>query len=201
MGLTVAETGGNFTPAPEGTFIARCVQVIDLGTQTSGYYKNQDGTPQKAHKVMLGWEIPGELTEDGKPFLVWKRYTASLNEKANLRAHLESWRGRKFTEDELAGFQLPRVLDAPCLINVTHSVDGNNTYANITSVMAMPKGQNAPPRFHPLVEFDLDRFDHDVFTTFSDNLKKTIDSSDERRGVPPQQRDSRLPPPDDEVPF
>ena len=42
-----------------------------------------------------------EKMDSGEPFLVWKRYTLSLGDKATLRAHLEAWRGRKFTADEL----------------------------------------------------------------------------------------------------
>ena len=42
---------------------------------------------------------------DGKPFLVRRRYTASLHEKSALRKDLESWRGRAFTNVELDGFK------------------------------------------------------------------------------------------------
>lgn len=206
MGLTVADKGGgDFTPAPEGTHVARCVQVIDLGTQTSTYYTNNDGSFQKTHKVLFGWELPSELNEEGEPFLVFNRYTASLSTKANLRQHLESWRGRQFTEDELAGFELRKVLDVPCLINISHRKDGKATYADVKAVMALPKGQQPPPRHHKLIEFDLDRYREpamqEVFATFSENLQKTIKSSAElsnAKAQPPSKEEDHQPPPADD---
>lgn len=201
MGVTVSDPGGgDFVPAPEGTHVARCVQVIDLGTQTSSYYKNDDGSPQKSKKVLIGWEIPGELNDKGEPFLVWHRYTQSLHEKANLRIHLQSWRGRKFTDDELKGFLLSNILDKPCLLNIVHNDSGDKTFANVSAVMALPKGQECPDRVHKLIDFDINNFDRDLFEEFSDNLKKTINNSDERKGI----EYAEPPPPeenDDEVPF
>jgi len=207
MSLTVSDPGGgNFVPAPEGTHVARCVQVIDLGTQTSGFYKDQHtGEPKKARKVMLGWELPTELQEDnGEPFLVWGRYTSSLHEKSNLRKVLEGWRGRKFSEEELHGFHLKNVLDKPCLINIIHNESGDRVFANVSAVMAMPKGQHAPPRAHELIVFDVDAFDKATFEKFSENLQKTIKACDELRARNPEDYPDPpvgTPHDDEEVPF
>lgn len=126
-----------FTPAPEGTHQAVCVDVIDKGWLPNPF---QEGSEQ--HKVDLAWQI-GELREDGKRFMVYKRYTASLNEKATLRHDLESWRGRPFTAAELAGFDLETVIGANCLLNVVHKTgtkDPAKTYANVAAVMPLIKG-------------------------------------------------------------
>ena len=75
------------------------------------------------------------------------RYTLSLHENAALRRDLQSWRGRAFTETELAGFDLKTVLGVPCMITLVHSPDGK--YANIQAVAGLPKGMEAPPQVLP----------------------------------------------------
>jgi len=137
--MPIIATGGDtktFTPAPEGTHQAVCVDVIDKGMQPN---KFKEGALQ--HKIDIAWEI-NELRDDGKRFVVYKRYTLSLNDKANLRHDLQSWRGKAFTFDELAGFDVETVKGANCLVNVQHnkSADGSRTYANVMSIAPLIKG-------------------------------------------------------------
>jgi hypothetical protein len=82
--------------------------------------------------------------ENGKPFLVRRRYTCSLHEKATLRRDLESWRGRAFTDKELQSFDLETLLSVGCLINVIHEARNGSMFANVASVMRLPKGMTAP---------------------------------------------------------
>src|SRR5688572_6383173 len=103
-----------FTPAPEGTHQAVCVDVIDKGLLPNPF---KEGALQK--KVDLAWQL-SETRDDGKRFVVFKRYTASLNDKATLRHDLEGWRGRPFTAAELEGFDLENVIGKNCLLNVVH---------------------------------------------------------------------------------
>src|SRR5690554_5665654 len=114
MALVATDSGKTYPPAPAGTHLAICVQVIDIGTQYSRYYDKW------SHKVLIGWELPDEQNEDGEPWLVWNRYTLSLHENSALRGHLQSWRGRSFTEEELKGFHLKNILDKPCMLTITH---------------------------------------------------------------------------------
>ena len=207
MGLTATDSGGgSFEKIPEGTHIARCVQVVDLGTQYSTYYE------KSSHKVMIGWEIPAvhhEYQGEVKPALIWNRYTVSLHENSNLRKDLEAWRGRQFTDAELAGFDVETVAGVECMLSVIHDPGGK--YVNVGSVMAMPKGTVCPDQVNPTVIFNLDNWNQEVFDTFSDNLKNTINKSEEIAGPreAPQRHpatESQLPPhgehpPDDEVPF
>ncbi len=138
----IATAGGNggddFQPAPAGTYRAVCVDVIDKGIVEVTY----QGKTKRQHKVSVAWLID-EKRDDGKPYLVFKRYTLSLNEKATLRKDLESWRGKAFTRDEEMGFDVEAVLGANCLLNVQHQKKGDKTYANVVSVMPLMKGM--PP--------------------------------------------------------
>lgn len=131
--------GSGYTPMPEGTYLAVCTHLIDLGIQHSEKYG------KSAHKVQLGWEIPGETVElegDVVNRVIWGEYTTSLHEKSKLRQILQSWRGRAFSTDELGGFDMINILGKPCQVQIIHqkSADNTKTYASIAGIMAVPKG-------------------------------------------------------------
>lgn len=133
--IATAGSGQKFTPAPSGVHQAVCVDVVDMGLLEVTW----KGTVKKQHKIRLVWQIE-ELMDDLKPFIVQKRYTLSLSEKANLRKDLESWRGRSFTDAELQGFDVESIIGANCLLNVMQVQKDGETYANITAVMPIKKG-------------------------------------------------------------
>lgn len=128
-----------FTPAPAGTHAAVCCDVRDLGVLETKW----QGETKRQHKILVSWQID-EARDDGKPFLVSKRYTLSLHEKAGLRKDLEAWRGRAFTEAELHQFDVEAVVGKGCLLNVVQKQVGGDTYANVTAVMALPRNMQAP---------------------------------------------------------
>lgn len=131
--------GGNFIPAPPGTHAAVCVDVIDLGMLEVNF----GGKASKKHKIRIAWQID-EVMEDNKPFLVQKRYTLSLHQKAQLRKDLESWRGKQFSPEELEGFDVENLIGVNCLLNVIQEVSAKDgkTYSNIASIMRLPKSMN-----------------------------------------------------------
>lgn len=154
MSLTVnANSSSTIKPISEGTHLAVCNMLIDLGVQYNETYKNQ------SRKVLIGWEIPDEPIEldDGTHGrTISKRYTASLNESANLRQDLSAWRGRDFTPDELEAFDLRNIVGKSCLINVIHKESAGKTYANIQNIMALPKGMAKAELSEQPIIFDLD---------------------------------------------
>jgi hypothetical protein len=134
----IAKASGDgkvFQPAPEGTHQAVCVDVIDKGILKTTW----QGQTREQHKIDVAWQL-GEDREDGKPWIVFKRYTLSLGEKANLRKDLESWRGRKFSREEEMGFDVEKLVGVNCLLNVQHNVNGDKTYANVVAVAPLIKG-------------------------------------------------------------
>jgi hypothetical protein len=167
----------DFTPAPAGTHIAMCVRVIDLGTQTVDW----QGTSKLQRKIMIVWELPAEVMDNGKPYLHSQRYTFSSNEKSTLRKHLEGWRGKKFSDAELSTFDLKSVLGKACSLIVSHSARGDKIYANTDGIGPLPKGVPAPEPVNPITYFSLeaDRFDVDVFNSLSAGIKTVIMRSPE----------------------
>ena len=132
--MVSAKAGTNYPPAPTGPHAAVCCDVVDLGVLKVAW----GGKEKQQHKVRIVWQID-EDRDDGKPHQVSKRYTLSLHEKAGLRKDLESWRGRPFTPEELDGFDLETLIGVVVLLNVTHVTRDGNTYANIASLMKLPK--------------------------------------------------------------
>lgn len=173
MSLNVSSNGGgDFELVPAGAYVARCYRILDLGTQTQ---TGQFGTTSKP-KVMISWELLDKdvKMEDGRPFAVHKNYTASLSEKANLRADLEAWRNKKFTTEELESFDLKNILGAYCMIQVVHSEDGK--FANVQTIMST---KEKPAGINELVSFDIDKPDMAVYDALSDNMKIKISSAPE----------------------
>lgn len=128
-----------YPTAPEGTFPAVCVDVVDLGMVTTNF----NGEENTRHMVRVVWQIDEE-DDNGSRFLVRKDYTASLHEKAKLRGDLKSWRGKEFTFDELVGFDMENVVGAPCMISVVHNTGRKGgTFANVGAVMKLAKGMGA----------------------------------------------------------
>jgi len=135
MAIIAKDTGSgkDFTPAPGGVHAAVCCDVVDLGVLEVNY----KGKTKKQHKIRIVWQIEPTM-EDGKPFIVQKRYTLSLFEKAALRSDLESWRSRPFTQEELNGFDVETVIGAPALLNVVPEMKDGKVYANVKSIMRLP---------------------------------------------------------------
>lgn len=163
----------DFKPLPSGSHVARCISVISLGTQPANNPQFKD-----SQKVMLVWEVPGEILEkDGKriPMTISKDYTLSLNEKSTLRHDLESWRGRAFTEQELAGFAVESVLAAPCMLSVIHKKSGQGKiYGSIAGVAGLPKGVECPPQRHPKTHYEIEMGQNEVFKSLHEWVQKKI---------------------------
>lgn len=154
MSLTIsANSARSYEPIAEGTHVAICFGLIDIGLQYNEKYKNS------AEKVIILWELPDQQIEiDGKlqPRIFSKEYTASLREKAILLRDLNAWRGRSFTEEELEAFDLRDVLGVPCFIQINHTERNGKKYANMASIMSLPKGVQRPVGTMEQISFDMD---------------------------------------------
>lgn len=198
---------------PAGAHVARCFKVIDLGTHERVYQGESKGHQRK---VWINWELPNEPVEvDGKelPAAVGKEFGLSLHEKAALFKFLTAWRGKPFTAEELKGFDLLKLLGAPCLLNIVHepSKDGSKTFANIASVSPLPKGMPAPAQVNPSQSYSIDDDGYgEKFQALPQWIKEKVMKSEEYlkslRGteVAPPAEDDALPSGDgpvEDIPF
>jgi hypothetical protein len=188
MSIIAENSGGAFTPilSPEGTHVAICVRMIHVGTSETEY----KGQKKSQNKVRLYFELSNEKAvfkeENGEEnFTVSKEYTLSMFEKANLRKDLESWRGKAFTTDEAASFDITKLLGVPCMVNIitkVHEPTGNK-YTAITGISSIPKGLPKPERVNDLFEFSVSEFDQTKFNELTEYLQERVKASDEYQAI------------------
>jgi len=184
MAITATNEGGVQTreQVPSGNHVARCVKMIHIGTVNTEYL----GEVKVQNKIRIGWELPNETRifnpdKGEQPMLIENNYTLSMHEKASLRAMLQSWRGKAFTEEEAKAFDVTKLLGVACMLNVIHkpSKDGQKVYANIAGVTPLPKGFECPPQINPTFELNYDEFDDDKFeslpTFIKDEMKGSVE--------------------------
>lgn len=213
--VIIAKQGSNsqsdFKLPPAGSFLARLYRIIDIGTQTTEWM----GKKKMQRKIIAMFELHGEdnegqplTTAEGKPLIVSKRYTLSLDEKATLRKDLEAWRGKAFTQEELDGFNLEVLLGKFCMVSITHSSYEGKEYANIAGISQVPsalKKMGEPKGVNELMIFSLDPFDQSKFEKLSEGMQGVIKKSAEYRNTfepgAPMIMSNSIEAMDDDIPF
>lgn len=163
------------TLVPEGTHLAICNQVVDIGVQPG------TGAFKPSRKVVLRFEVPSERINYRRddqdmegPLVINRKDTASMNEKANLRKFVEGMLGKKFKAGEASQFDVTTLLGKACLITVVHATQGENTYANIQSASPLLKGMKADKAERPLLAYDTDNPDPAVLAQLAPWLRDAI---------------------------
>jgi hypothetical protein len=183
MAITATNSGQVREPIPAGNYIARCYQMIEIGTVTE-FVMNKNVTLKK---VRIGWELPTELkvfdqSKGEQPLVISKEYTLSMNEKSNLRKDLKSWRGKDFSEDEAKAFDITKLLGAPCMLNIIHkpsATDPSRVYDQIAGITPLPRGINAPAAINKIFVLSYDSFDEERFNGLPDFIKTKMQGSSE----------------------
>jgi hypothetical protein len=179
MSLKAPVSGSGPRKLPKvGMQHGRCVVVLDLGTHIPPRFPlTDDGKQNWQHLVQIQFELDELMDFNGEkvPMMATKRYTLSSGKKANLRKDLESWYGRKFSDEELkkaGGFDVEKLLGRPALLNIQHSDDGQ--YANIIAVNPPMSGAAVAPQHYPNRFFDLSKPDPDVWAQISNGTREFI---------------------------
>ena len=211
MGLMASDKrDGGFDMTEEGVHLAVCYGVIDLGQQHNPKFDNWP------HKVMIQWELPklridvkeGERTVS-KPRAISRRFTLSLSEKSHLRPFLESWRGKKFNFEELMGFDIGNLIGANCLLQVLHQEYNEKTYANVHTIMPIPKGADKTLPENPTIFYSMEDHGLDFPKSIPEWIQGIIMKSKEYNETGqmndfPEDHGMEEPPifgPDESVPF
>lgn len=206
MSITATNSGGSFELCPSGNHIARCYSMIEIGT----IYDETFAVSRKL--VRISWELPNEKKifkqENGpQPFSIHKEYTLSMNEKANLRKDLESWRGKGFTEKEAEAFDITKLLGVPCMLNVIHKTSRTGKdYAMIASLGPVPKGTIVPDAINPVFVLSYNEWDQSKFDSLPEWLRKKIMETEEYKfiqsgGMETNEKQDKEVRPDDDLPF
>ena len=202
---------------PKGLQHARCIRIIDLGTQDTVF----NGEPKKTPQVKFTFELVNHMfvfdeKKGPEPFVVSQTHTASLSDKSNMYAMLKNW-NEKVTEALAAGAEsvkLSTFIGQPAIIKITHEKSKKNP--DITYGLIGDKGRQVNNREgveikksqNPHVVMDLAwmKTDPEKFKATWEQLydyeKKTIQKSYEYRehfvnqpaaAAPQQQENGDLP--------
>ena len=145
-------------PVKPGVYMAVCVGVVDLGEQYSEKYKNY------SPKVKIVWALPGETIEiDGKTEerQLSREFTIATKKNCLLRTIISGWNGKTYSDEEWSEVDLFDQVGQPCQLNVVLNDTGE--YANVESVIPIPRGFPAPTSKTPVFTWDMDNWDDAVF--------------------------------------
>ena len=160
-----------------GTYVARCYSMIHIGTVSWEW----QGKESSSNKIRVTFELPSEMKvfkeENGEqPIVISAEYGLSLHKKSRLRPILEGWRGKAFTEEEVENFEVSNLVGVPAFLNIIHNEKG---YAEISSILPVPKGMECPPQINKSQILDYENFDDALFESLPDFIKDKIKSSNE----------------------
>jgi hypothetical protein len=200
------------TLVPEGTHLARCYQFMHYG-----HIKNYFGEIRDT--IRFTFELPNVThvfkEENGEqPMSISREYNNFLGDTTTLKAHLEAWRGKAFTTEELAGFDVENVVGAACMITVIHKTSNKGkVYDQITGITALPEGIKCPDQVNPTFIWNYnDHFDLKVLENLNKYFQEIIKGSEEYRKLlevdvadsasfPTADMPEDVPPPDDIDPL
>jgi len=171
---------------PTGTILARCYRFIVLGTSIDPTFGKEQT------KIMFGFEFPTKkkVWKEGEPAKSLVKdieFTATLGEKSNLRAFIESWRGKPFTKEELRSFDIASLIGQTGIANIIHDQgkkDPTKMYDKIKSIIPLMEGQECPEQIMPSFEFNFtDKYSETTLEDMPDFLKNKIKESNEYKAI------------------
>ena len=159
-------------PVEPGVYMAVCVGVVDLGEQYSEMYKSY------SNKVKFVWALPSETIEvEGKTEerQLSREFSIATKKTSKLRTFLGSWNSKNYTDEEYMELDLFEQVGKACQLNVVLNDTGE--YANVDSVMPIPKGIPAPVSKTAFFTWDMDAWDDAVFETLPEWTQEQIKKS------------------------
>jgi hypothetical protein len=168
--------GGQTVPA--GTHVARCYQIIHIGTVPDTF----QGKDRLVDKVRLVFELPLETADFGKgeqPFSIGRDFTLSMHEKSALRAFVQNWLGEALSDSDAAKFNVGTMIGKEAMVSVMHrTANTGRVYADLKGASPLVKGMTCPPQVNASFVLDFDSEDFDLrFKMLPEWLQNKVSSS------------------------
>ena len=177
----------NFTPLEAGNYLARLVQVIDLGMQEQRPYQGQEKPP--AYEVMLTYELGTEFVKDenGNDQEDKPRWISETLPLRSLQQDLaKSTKRIKALDPKMAcAGDLAAMVGLPCTVTVVTNPDKKDptkVYTNVGNVTPPMKGIPVPELVNEAKVFDLDEPDMEIFGSLPEWLQDKIKGNLEFQG-------------------
>lgn len=143
--FTLKQSESKFRPHSTGMHVAQCVDAIWYGECVSDFPGKPKSLSPKCALVFRTGEI-NEAT--GEYIDLVAEYGAFMSPKAKLRALLESWRGKPYTEEQVRtdGIPMDKLVGKWAYLNVGQktSPSSGRTYAYILSANPVPTTVKLP---------------------------------------------------------
>lgn len=159
-------------PVEPGVYMAVCVGVVDLGEQYSEAFKSY------SNKVKFVWALPTETIEiDGKTEerQLSREFTVATKKTGKLRTFLSGWNSKNYSDEEFLELDMFDQVGKACQLNVVLNDTGE--YANVESVIPIPKGFPAPTTKTAFFTWDMDAWSDEVFETLPTWTQEQIKKS------------------------
>lgn len=175
-----------FEPAPQGTFLARCIQYIHIGTNEETL--RIPGKPvetKMVDKISLTFELPTKTKvyseeKGAQPIFVSKEFTYTVGSKSNLRKAIEGIIGTTLLDKEAYAFDLESLVSMPCVVTTVHKTAASgNIRTDIKNIAPLVEGQVCPPQVNPSKILSYTSWDQEVFDSLPQFMKDKIMSSEE----------------------
>ena len=167
-------TGKTKDQPTEGTKMARLVGLLDLGHQPGFEYQGEQ--VKSNYKITFTFELPGSLTDDGRPHWVstdvnvsdyvgdgiiskMMKYVYALDPTGNISDN---------------GKDLKKLIGLPCMVNIKHNKKG---YAQIKDVVSAPEGMPIPELANDPQIFSMDDPDMDLFNKLPEFVQNKMKSA------------------------
>lgn len=184
--IIATNKGGTSLPLiAAGTYPARCYSMVYIGAVPTSF----QGTESIKERIRVTWELPTEMHvfkegEPAMPRVISKEYTLSLHENATLRHQLKAWRGKDFTNEEAAKFNIAKLVGKTCTLTIGHKTgkDGN-TYVEITGIGPYMKGMPEYRQFNPSFILTYQNWDWDAFNSLPKFIREKMETSKEYKAM------------------
>ena len=174
----------------DGNYLARVVQVIDLGVQPQRPFKGQDKPP--AHEIMVTYELVTEFMKDDdgndledKPRWISETfpiYDLSVDRAKCTKRYLALDAKKEHDGD------WSMVVGKPCTVTIVLNPGkgdhAGKTFTNIGNVTPAMKGIPVPELVNDTKVFSLEEPDKDVFDSLPDWLQEKVENNLEFAGSP-----------------
>lgn len=180
MALNANKAGNNAGPkAPAldpDNYMARVVQVIDLGVQNQRPFQGKEKPP--AHEIMLTYELVTEFMpgEDDEPDEDKPRWVSERFPLHNMKADRAKSTKRYLAIDPKQKFKgdFAALVGQPCLVTIVNNERDGRVYNNVGGISQPLKGIPVPELKNEPVVLDLDAPDLDVFLALPEWIQKII---------------------------
>lgn len=182
--MQINKGGKGYQPAPKGKHQARCVSIVDMGTQPGSTQY-----PEPKRKIRFGFELLGQETSEGKALVAYREMTLSnwippaktktgkknTQQPSALMLMLKDWMDVEDRE-----YEIENVLGEYAMITVVHTTSKGRVYDNVDDVQPLHKKPISKGK-EPLKSFYMDEppLDMETFESLPDWLQTKIASSPE----------------------